>query len=114
MGKQRLTLVEENITKDQILANSFNRTEKERSWRSQPTTCGTTQVLEGFQSSLEEVKVAARARQLEEDIREPTQDLEGASIEALKEDRARWPRDSQKEVSEQIDLILLNLWSPLI
>ena len=89
------------------MASNFNKMAREKCWRSQPTTCGTTQEREGFPSRWEEAKVAARARPLGEDTREPTQGPEVASTEALKEDRARWPSDSLREVSEQIDSILL-------
>jgi len=78
MGKQRLTLAEENITKDQILANNFNKMAKEKFCRSQPTTYGTIQEREGFPSKWEEDKAVERARPLEEDIKEPMQGLEEA------------------------------------
>ena len=71
-------MAEENITKGQILASNFNKMAKEKCWRSRPTTYGTTQEREGFPSSWEEGKVAARARLPGEDTREPMQGPEVA------------------------------------
>jgi hypothetical protein len=78
MGRRKLTLVEGNITKDQILASNFNKMAREKFWRSQPTTYGTIQEHEGFPSKWVEDKAVARAKLLEEDIREPMQGLAAA------------------------------------